>query len=44
MFSEVLHGLVARTQNDHGVNQNQPDAELVPCSLRIGIIPAGELW
>uniref|UniRef100_A0AAX7SKM3 DAGKc domain-containing protein n=1 Tax=Astatotilapia calliptera TaxID=8154 RepID=A0AAX7SKM3_ASTCA len=41
MFSEVLHGLVARTQNDHGVDQNQPDAELVPCSLRIGIIPAG---
>lgn len=44
MFSEILHGLVARTQNDHGVDQNQPDAELVPCSLRIGIIPAGELW
>uniref|UniRef100_A0A3B4FAK8 Ceramide kinase-like n=1 Tax=Pundamilia nyererei TaxID=303518 RepID=A0A3B4FAK8_9CICH len=41
MFSEILHGLVARTQNDHGVDQNQPDAELVPCSLRIGIIPAG---
>ncbi|XP_030576327.1 ceramide kinase [Archocentrus centrarchus] len=41
MFSEVLHGLVARTQNDHGVDQNQLDAELVPCSLRIGIIPAG---
>lgn len=42
MFSELLHGLVTRTQLDHGVDQNQPDAELVPCSLHIGIIPAGE--
>uniref|UniRef100_A0A8D3BB47 Ceramide kinase n=1 Tax=Scophthalmus maximus TaxID=52904 RepID=A0A8D3BB47_SCOMX len=41
MFSEILHGLVTRTQTDHGVDQSQPDAELVPCSLRIGIIPAG---
>lgn len=41
MFSEIVHGLVTRVQTDHGVDQNQPDAELVPCSLRIGIIPAG---
>nr|XP_046235181.1 ceramide kinase [Scatophagus argus] len=41
MFSEILHGLVTRTQTDNGVDQNQPDVELVPCSLRIGIIPAG---
>ncbi|TMS02574.1 Ceramide kinase [Larimichthys crocea] len=41
MFSEILHGLVTRTQNDNKVDQDQPDAELVPCSLRIGIIPAG---
>ncbi|XP_028305469.1 ceramide kinase [Gouania willdenowi] len=41
MFSEILHGLVSRTQSDHKVDQDQPDAELVPCSLRIGIIPAG---
>ncbi|XP_068162989.1 ceramide kinase isoform X2 [Antennarius striatus] len=41
MFSEILHGLVTRTQIDNGVDQNQPDAELVPCSLHIGIIPAG---
>uniref|UniRef100_A0A672IN18 Ceramide kinase n=1 Tax=Salarias fasciatus TaxID=181472 RepID=A0A672IN18_SALFA len=41
MFSEILHGLVTRTQTDHSVDQNQPDAQLVPCSLRIGIIPAG---
>ncbi|XP_038594860.1 ceramide kinase [Micropterus salmoides] len=41
MFSEILHGLVTRTQTDNGLDQNQPDAELVPCSLHIGIIPAG---
>ncbi|XP_061570574.1 ceramide kinase [Cololabis saira] len=41
MFSEILHGLVTRTQTDHHVDQNQSDAELVPCSVRIGIIPAG---
>ncbi|XP_061770458.1 ceramide kinase isoform X1 [Nerophis ophidion] len=40
-FSEILHGLVARTQMDHGVDPNLPSANLVPCSLRIGIIPAG---
>lgn len=42
MFSEIVHGLVTRTQTDNGVDQNQPDAELVPCYLHIGIIPAGE--
>ncbi|XP_078138205.1 ceramide kinase [Centroberyx gerrardi] len=41
MFSEILHGLVARTQTDHGVDQNRPNTDLVPSSLRIGIIPAG---
>lgn len=43
MFSEILHGLVTRTQTDNSVDQNQSDADLVPCSLRIGIIPAGGL-
>lgn len=42
MFSEVLHGLVGRTQRDAGVDQNQPRATLVPSPLRIGIIPAGK--
>ncbi|KAL3048453.1 hypothetical protein OYC64_007092 [Pagothenia borchgrevinki] len=41
MFSEILHGLISRTQTDNGVDPNQPDAELVPCSVHIGIIPAG---
>lgn len=41
MFSEVVHGLVARTQSDNGVDQNCPEESLVPCTLRIGVIPAG---
>ncbi|XP_051911158.1 ceramide kinase isoform X1 [Hippocampus zosterae] len=41
MFNEILHGLVARTQREHGIDANRPDAHLAPCSLRIGIIPAG---
>ncbi|XP_035593711.1 ceramide kinase-like isoform X1 [Oncorhynchus keta] len=41
MFSELVHGLVSRTQRDNGVDQNSPEEKLVPCSLRIGIIPAG---
>ncbi|XP_075993109.1 ceramide kinase-like isoform X2 [Genypterus blacodes] len=41
MFSEIVHGLIWRTQMDGGVNPNSPDQTLLPCSLRIGIIPAG---
>ncbi|XP_018417321.1 PREDICTED: ceramide kinase-like [Nanorana parkeri] len=41
MFSELLHGLVKRTQSDSGISEDQEDARLTPCSLRIGIIPAG---
>uniref|UniRef100_A0A3P9MXN8 Ceramide kinase n=2 Tax=Poecilia reticulata TaxID=8081 RepID=A0A3P9MXN8_POERE len=41
MFSEIIHGLVWRTQIDNGVDPNCPDEDLSPCSLRIGIIPAG---
>ncbi|XP_001375028.1 ceramide kinase isoform X3 [Monodelphis domestica] len=41
MFSEVLHGLIGRTQKDYGIDQNDPKASLVQCNLRIGIIPAG---
>eukprot|EP00070_Physeter_catodon_P039634 XP_028346528.1 ceramide kinase isoform X3 [Physeter catodon] len=41
MFSEVLHGLLGRTQRDAGVDQDQPRAALVPSPLRIGVIPAG---
>ncbi|XP_068169854.1 ceramide kinase-like isoform X3 [Antennarius striatus] len=41
MFSEIVHGLVWRTQVDAGVDPNGPQGALLPCSLRIGIIPAG---
>ncbi|XP_063099837.1 ceramide kinase [Cavia porcellus] len=40
-FSELLHGLIGRTQRNAGVDQNHPRATLVPSALRIGIIPAG---
>ncbi|XP_041113465.1 ceramide kinase-like isoform X2 [Polyodon spathula] len=41
MFSEVVHGLIARTQSDSGVDLNDSQAKLSQCNLRIGIIPAG---
>uniref|UniRef100_A0A3Q1GNC9 Ceramide kinase n=1 Tax=Acanthochromis polyacanthus TaxID=80966 RepID=A0A3Q1GNC9_9TELE len=41
MFSEIIHGLIWRTQIDNGVDPNCPDETLSGCSLRIGIIPAG---
>ncbi|KAM9754846.1 ceramide kinase isoform 2-T5 [Menidia menidia] len=41
MFSELVHGLVWRTQADHGVDPNSPENTLMPCPIRIGIIPAG---
>ncbi|KAM3608624.1 uncharacterized protein V6R79_001835 [Siganus canaliculatus] len=41
MFSEIVHGLVFRTQLDAGVDPDRQDETLLPCSLRIGIIPAG---
>ncbi|XP_034444399.1 ceramide kinase-like [Hippoglossus hippoglossus] len=41
MFSEITHGLILRTQIDGGVDPNCADEALLPCSLRIGIIPAG---
>lgn len=41
MFSEIVHGLVTRTQGENKVDLNDSEAELSPCALRIGIIPAG---
>ncbi|KAM5145512.1 LOW QUALITY PROTEIN: ceramide kinase-like [Mantella aurantiaca] len=41
MFSELLHGLVRRTQSDSDICEDKEEAKLKPCSLRIGIIPAG---
>lgn len=42
MFSEVMHGLIGRTQKDAGIDQNNPKAPLAQCNMRIGIIPAGK--
>ncbi|XP_072223974.1 ceramide kinase [Leuresthes tenuis] len=41
MFSEILHGVIGRTQQEAGLCENDPDVTLQPCPLHIGIIPAG---
>ncbi|CAB1452614.1 unnamed protein product [Pleuronectes platessa] len=41
MFSEILHGLIGRTQQESGLCENDPAVTLQPCPLHIGIIPAG---
>lgn len=43
MFSEILHGLIGRTQQEAGLCENDPAVNLQPCSLHIGIIPAGNI-
>ncbi|CAI9742562.1 ceramide kinase-like isoform X1 [Octopus vulgaris] len=40
MYSEVMNGLVLRTQKDAGVDPNRPGVHMHPCNLPIGIIPA----
>ncbi|XP_072306110.1 ceramide kinase [Eucyclogobius newberryi] len=41
MFSEILHGLIGRTQQEASLCENDPAVTLQPCHLHIGIIPAG---
>eukprot|EP00066_Takifugu_rubripes_P030942 XP_011620208.1 PREDICTED: ceramide kinase-like [Takifugu rubripes] len=41
MFSEILHGLIGRAQQEAGICENDPSVTLQPSSLHIGIIPAG---
>lgn len=41
MFSEILHGLIGRTQQEAGLCENDPAVTLQPCPLHIGIVPAG---
>ncbi|KAJ1094841.1 hypothetical protein NDU88_000025 [Pleurodeles waltl] len=41
MFSELMHGLIGRTQREAGVSEDDEETELQPSSIRIGIIPAG---
>ncbi|XP_038864651.1 ceramide kinase-like [Salvelinus namaycush] len=39
MFSELLHGVIGRTQQEAGLSEHDPS--LQSCDLHIGIIPAG---
>nr|KAG5710252.1 hypothetical protein BaRGS_008968 [Batillaria attramentaria] len=41
LYYEVMNGLLLRTQKDHGVNADDPEAEIIPTDIPIGIIPAG---
>ncbi|XP_066527113.1 ceramide kinase family protein [Hoplias malabaricus] len=41
MFSELLHGVIGRTQQEAGISEHDPTVMLQPCDLHIGIIPAG---
>lgn len=41
MYMETLHGLTLRKQEEEGVNFDDPDARLVPPTVRVGIIPGG---
>ncbi|KAI5096004.1 ceramide kinase [Silurus meridionalis] len=41
MFSELLHGVIGRTQQEAGVSEHDQSVMLQPCDLHIGIIPAG---
>lgn len=41
MFSELLHGVIGRTQQEAGLSEHDPNGVLRPCDLHIGIIPAG---
>jgi ceramide kinase len=40
-FSEIFNGLALRAARDSGVDYNDPDAELPPPLLRVGVIPGG---
>ncbi|XP_016113268.1 ceramide kinase-like [Sinocyclocheilus grahami] len=41
MFSELLHGVIGRTQKEAGISEHEPTVMLQPCDLHIGIIPGG---
>ena len=42
MFSELLHGLLTRTQRDNGADHLPPGVSPKRPELRIGVIPGGE--
>lgn len=41
MFTEIVHGLMARTLADNSIEHLTPETNLVQPAIRIGIIPAG---
>ncbi|XP_031421327.1 ceramide kinase family protein, partial [Clupea harengus] len=41
MFSELLHGVIGRTQQEAGLSEHDSSGVLQSCDLHIGIIPAG---
>ncbi|XP_015786759.1 ceramide kinase [Tetranychus urticae] len=41
MFSELLNGLLIRTQTDGKIDHNNPQSTLLPPNAIIGVIPAG---
>ena len=41
MFSEILNGLVVRTQLEQGINYQSPEVRLARPCIPIGVIPAG---
>ncbi|XP_013991262.2 ceramide kinase [Salmo salar] len=41
IFSELLHGVIGRTQQEAGLSEHDPSLTLQSCDLHIGIIPAG---
>ena len=43
MFSEIMHGMIGRTQQEAGLSENDLNVTLQPCHLHIGIIPAGNV-
>lgn len=43
LYMEILHGLTLRKQEEEGVDYNDPDAKLIPPTVRVGIIPAGKV-
>ena len=42
MFSELLHGVIGRTQQEAGLSEHDSSGVLQSCDLHIGIIPAGQ--
>lgn len=42
-INEIVNALLARTQNEAGLDVDDPEVTLVRPKLKVGIIPAGEI-